>query len=190
MQDDFRFALHYMQMVAAMSVFAVTGHNPLDQFHELVAYMVREGVKGIPTRIDPERLRFHWEKDPLLLARGKVQVTVYYRITDEGPDIIQSENNPWPDRYCGEFFLNVVKTSTSYAIKAISLQDEQELDIPDIASRWRITNHAEFADTWEQAQEAMRLMTLELPGTNVPREEATEAIYETLRMNLPSKQVF
>lgn len=190
MQDDARFAISYMRMVAALSVFALTGRNPLDQLHELVAYTVRNGVRAVPSRIDPERLRFHWEKDPLLFARGRIQITVYYRITDEGPDAIQHEDTPWPDVYCGEFFLIVEKTREHYGIKAITLQDVEEFEMPVPNNRWRITNHAEFADSWEEAQAKMRHQVLELPGTNVPREEATEAIFETLRMNLPSKQLF
>ena len=57
-------------------------------------------------------------------------------------------------------------------------------------TNYALQNYTEFPETWELAEQRMRLDDLYMPGTNVPREEATKEIYESLRADLPRKQLF
>lgn len=138
------------------------------------------------------RYRFHLLRDPLFFREGKLGVEVYYRygddvgqvvlpVTEDDEDPNPLEFYPW-DTYCGYMCLHVQNGSD--VIRVTETDEDSGLVL---TGRYSITDAGQFADTWTLAKERCGFF---MPGTNVPYEEATEAIYNELKLNLPRKQYF
>ncbi len=140
--------------------------------------------KDLPA--DHSCLRMFMVNDPMLMQSHSAQaVEVFYR-TAEIPH--QDKNvpfSPWPDLFLGEFFMLYQNGRESQAVATI----QDRLGSGANIRRERITDHALFPKTLEEAKEASR-NHLWFPGTNVPVEDMTDNLYHELAQTLPDEMAF